>query len=136
MIRTGLFSQSHLSTLKAAVDAYARRHAVTAENIANVQTTGYKAKRLKFEELLANQGPSIEGYRTNPAHLPIGRRDPRDVQPEQVDRVTDYDNGVNDVNIDQEMAELATNDLSYRLATRLLSMRYGMLATAITGRSR
>ena len=131
-----MFAQSHLSTLKAAVDAYARRHAVTAENIANVQTAGYKAKRLKFEELLAGEGPSIEGYRTDPAHLPIGRRDPQDVQPLQADRNTGYDNGTNDVDIDQEMAELATNDLSYRLATRLLSMRYGMLQTAITGRSR
>ena len=136
MIRTGLFAQSHLATLKTAVDAYARRHAVTAENIANVETSGYKAKRLKFEELLAGQGPSIEGYRTDPAHLPIGRRDIEDVAPQQVDRRTGYDNGINDVDIDQEMAELATNDLSYRLATRLLSMRYGMLQTAITGRSR
>ncbi len=109
---------------------------MTAENIANVETAGYKAKRLKFEELLANEGPSIEGYRTDPAHLAIGRRDASDVAPEQVDRRTDYDNGVNDVDIDQEMAELATNDLSYRLATRLLSMRYGMLQSAITGRNR
>jgi hypothetical protein len=32
------------------------------------------------------------------------------------------------------MADLATTDLSYRLATRLLSMRYNTLRGAIKGR--
>ncbi|MBE0565571.1 MAG: flagellar basal body rod protein FlgB [Krumholzibacteria bacterium] len=136
MIRTGLFEKNHLLTLKAAVEAYARRHEVTAQNIANVETEGYRARRLKFEELLAGSGPSIEGYRTDPDHFAIGRRGAPDVQPEAVRRGTGYDNGTNDVDIDQEMAELATNDLSYRLATRLLSGSYSRLQTAITGRIR
>lgn len=136
MIRTGLFEKNHLTTLKAAVDAYARRHEVTAQNIANVETEGFRARRLKFEELLAGSGPSIEGYRTDPDHFAIGRRGALDVQPEAVRRDTGYDNGTNDVDIDQEMAELATNDLSYRLATRLLSGSYSRLQTAITGRIR
>ncbi len=136
MIRTGLFEQNHLTTLKAAVEAYARRHEVTAQNIANVETDGYRARRLKFEELLAGAGPTIEGYRTDPDHIAIGRRGIADTQPESALRRTGYDNGINDVDIDQEMAELATNDLSYRLATRLLSQRYSMLQTAITGRVR
>lgn len=136
MIRTGLFEHKHLTTLKAAVDAYARRHEVTAQNIANVETAGYRARRLKFEELLAGRGPSIEGYRTDPDHFPIGRRGADEVRPEAVRRDTGYDNGTNDVDIDQEMAELATNDLSYRLATRLLSGSYNRMQTAITGRVR
>ncbi|HPF71155.1 MAG TPA: flagellar basal body rod protein FlgB [Candidatus Krumholzibacteria bacterium] len=136
MIRTGLFDQNHLASLKSAVQAYAQRHEVTAQNIANVETAGYKAQKVKFEELLAGSGPHIEGYRTDGDHLAIGRRSPLDVRPESAARNNGYDNGVNDVNIDQEMADLATNDLSYRLATRLLSMRYGMLQTAITGRVR
>ena len=136
MIKTGIFAQNHLTTLKAAVEAYARRHELTAQNVANVETEGYKARRLKFEELLAGAGPSVEGYRTDPDHFVIGRQGAGDVRPESTARDTGYDNGTNDVNIDQEMAELATNDLSYRLATRLLSMRYGMLQTAITGRVR
>jgi flagellar basal body rod protein FlgB len=38
------------------------------------------------------------------------------------------------VDIDTEMTTLATNDLSYRMATRLLSMRYSLLRGAIKGR--
>lgn len=136
MLRTGIFDRSHLVTLKKAVDAYARRHRVTAQNIANVETRGYRAQKLRFEELLRADGPHIEGYRTHPDHLPIGRRGIGDVEPATADLRTDYDNGVNNVDIDAQMAELATNDLSYRLATRLLSARYSTLRSAITGRTR
>ncbi len=136
MIRTGIFQQSHLTSLKKAIDAYAQRHQVTAQNIANVETAGYRARELRFEELLTNAGSSIEGYRTHPKHIAIGRRGIGDVQPEMRESRTRYDNGVNDVDIDTEMANLATNDLSYRLATRLLSGRYSVLRGAIKGQIR
>lgn len=136
MIRTGIFDKSHLMTLKQAVDAYARRHQVTAQNIANVETSGYRSRKLRFEDLLAKAGPGIEGYRTHERHIPIGRRGVADVTPEVIDARTGYDNGVNDVDIDAEMANLATNDLSYRLATRLLSQRYSVLRGAIKGQIR
>ncbi|RKZ17436.1 flagellar basal body rod protein FlgB [bacterium] len=136
MLKTGLFDRSHLTTLKKAVDAYAQRHQVTAQNIANVETSGYRARELKFEDLLTGAGASIEGYRTHPNHFPIGRQGLGNVNPRTVDADTGYDNGVNDVDIDAEMANLATNDLSYRLATRLLSQRYSVLRSAIKGQTR
>ena len=85
MIKTGIFAQNHLTTLKAAVEAYARRHELTAQNVANVETEGYKARRLKFEELLAGTGPSVEGFRTDPDHFAIGRQGAADVQPDADD---------------------------------------------------
>jgi flagellar basal-body rod protein FlgB len=135
MIRTGLFDKSHLQTLKKAVDVYARRHQVTAQNISNVQTEGYRSQRLKFEELLGDEQMKMRGYRTHANHLPIGAQGPQDVTPETVDSGSDFDNGVNNVDIDAEMTDLATTDLSYRMATRLLSQRYNMLRAAIKGRS-
>lgn len=134
MIRNELFSQAHLSALKKAVDVYARRHTVTARNIANVQTPGYRAEKVKFEELLDRNSMSISGTTTDPRHIPIGTRDPMDVSEEVVEADEGFDNGTNDVDIDNEMTNLATTDLSYRMATRLLSMRYNMLSSAIKGR--
>ncbi len=134
MIRNDLFSQAHLSALKKAVDVYARRHTVTARNIANVQTPGYRAEKVKFEELLDRNSMSITGTTTDPRHIPIGVRDPMDVTEEVVEANEGFDNGINDVDIDNEMTNLATTDLSYRMATRLLSMRYNMLSSAIKGR--
>ena len=134
MIKTGLFDKSHLTTLKKAVDVYARRHQVTAQNIANVETPGYRTQELKFEEMLAGARGRLRGQRTHASHLPVGGGRLHETDPERQDLPTNYDNGVNNVDIDREMTTLATNDLSYRLATRLLSMRYNVLRGAIKGR--
>lgn len=134
MIKTGLFNQTHLAALKKAVDVYAHRHQVTARNIANVETPGYRSEKVKFEELLNRNGATISGTVDQPGHIPINPQSPFNVQDEVVETESDFDNGVNNVDIDNEMTSLATTDLSYRMATRLLSMRYNMLSSAIKGR--
>jgi len=134
MIKTGLFDQSHLATLKKAVGVYAQRHSVTSQNIANVETSGYRAQELKFEEMLDGASNKLHGYRTHEGHLPIGRNEVGQAEAKTQESDSFFDNGVNNVDIDHEMTTLATNDLSYRLATRLLSMRYTMLRGAIKGR--
>ena len=135
MIKTGIFAKAHLDNLKKAVDVYARRHQVTAQNISNVETQGYRAQKLKFEELLGSEQMRLRGTTTHRNHLPIGQVGLEATQEMAVDAETDFDNGVNNVDIDSEMTALATNDLSYRMATRLLSARYNMLRSAIRGRS-
>lgn len=134
MIRTGFFNNAHIDMLKKALDVYAKRHEVTVQNVANVETGGYRAQKVKFEEMLSSEQMRLRGYTTHPDHMPIGARNPGEMQEEIEDARTDFDNGVNNVDIDGEMTTLATNDLSYRLATRLLSGRYNTLRGAIRGR--
>ena len=136
MIKTGLFDQNHLSTLKKAVEVYARRHEVTAQNISNVETQGYRSQRYKFEEMLEGAGKSLQGRQTHSNHIALGTSNLSGTQGETVEADSYFDNGVNNVDIDKEMTTLATNDLSYRLATRLLSMRYTILRGAIKGQIR
>ncbi len=136
MIKTGLFDKDHLAVLKKAVDVYSRRHQVTARNISNVETPGFRAQRVKFEELLSHEQMRLRGYRTHQNHLPLGGQDLGSARDEIVDTDSGFDNGVNNVDIDNEMTNLATNDLSYRMATRLLSMRYSVLRGAIKGQVR
>ncbi len=136
MIKTGLLDNSHLNNLKKAVNVYAKRHQVTAQNISNVQTSGYRAQELKFEDLVNNASQRLKGNTTHSGHMSLGRRGLENASPEQAETESNFDNGVNNVDIDQEMTELATNDLSYRLATRLLSMRYSTLRGAIKGQVR
>lgn len=136
MIKTGLFDKSHLAVLKKAVDVYSRRHQVTARNISNVETSGFRAQRVKFEDLLSSEQMRLKGYQTHRNHLPVGGQALGSARDEIVDMDSDFDNGVNNVDIDNEMTTLATNDLSYRMATRLLSMRYSVLRGAIKGQIR
>ena len=76
----------------------------------------------------------LGGTGTDPNHMAIGASEPGEVDESIEDARTDFDNGVNNVDIDSEMTSLATNDLTYRLATRLLSGRYNTLRGAIRGR--
>ena len=133
MIKTGLFNKAHLDDLKKAVDVYAHRQQITAQNISNVETQGYRAQKLKFEELLNTEQMQLRGTTTHRNHMPIGIQGLGATQDQVIDADTDFDNGVNNVDIDAEMTNLATNDLSYRMATRLLSARYNMLRSAIRG---
>ena len=134
MIKTGLLNNDNLSTLKKAVGVYAKRHQVTAENISNVETRGYRTKELKFEDLVNSASHRLRGQKTHEGHLSLGRRDVGSTQAEMIETDSNFDNGVNNVDIDEQMTDLATTDLSYRLATRLLSMKYAGLKKAITGR--
>ena len=137
MISNSIFDTAHLDHLKTALDAYSGRQKVVADNIANVETQGYKAREYRFEDLLRKaQGNRLRGVRTDADHLPIGRRDISETRGEAAFQDSGHDNGVNDVNIDAEMTELATTELSYRLATRVLSMKYNQLREAVSGRVR
>ena len=134
MIKTGFFKNDHLDMLKKALDVYAKRHEVTVQNVANVETGGYREQKVKFEEMLSSEQMRLRGYATHPDHMRIGASNAAEMQEEVVDAGTDFDNGINNVDIDGEMTNLATNDLSYRLATRLLSGRDNTLRGAIRGR--
>jgi len=135
MIARGIFEASHLGDLKKALDVYARRHRVVSDNIANVESAGYAAREYRFEEYLAGARFRLQGARTQPGHLALGRRELADTEGEVRTTANEFDNGINNVDIDKEMTDLATNDLSYRLATRLLSMKYQTLRSAIRGRA-
>lgn len=136
MINRSIFQQAHLGSIKNALTAYARRQRVTAENIANVETDGYKAQKYRFEDMLQKAGSNtIQLRTTRPGHI-TNNSSPYHTAGEVAEQELGFDNGVNDVNIDQEMTTLATNELSYRLATRLLSMKYSVLREAVSGRIR
>jgi flagellar basal-body rod protein FlgB len=136
MVNATLFSHAHLAELKKALTVYSRRHRIIADNIANVETPGYRAQELRFEEYLRTAGNQLHGGQTHPGHLRIGGGSLSETQGKVLPRLDDYDNGLNNVDVDREMSDLVTNDLAYRLATRLLSMKYNLLRGAITGRVR
>ena len=50
MIARSIFATAHLGDLKQALDVYSSRHRVVADNIANVETEGYRARELRFED--------------------------------------------------------------------------------------
>lgn len=125
--------------LRKGLDAYALRQKVQSANIANTETPGYQSRKVDFEEALTSaidrKGSAM--MRTNSNHVPLhgGLRNLERVTPEV--RLSDAPNlnGINNVDIDMEMSEMATNQIMFSMASKLLANRYRMLKSAILGRS-
>jgi flagellar basal-body rod protein FlgB len=121
--------------LKRSLDAYSLRQRVIAENIANAETPGFKARQVEFETLLREAGEvSMRMRNSGPAHQ--SKSEAQSVQAlvhDKSDRA--MDNGINNVSIDMEMAALAETNLNHKLSTRALTLRYQLLRNSVRGRS-
>lgn len=135
-----LFDGTKIPVLNRALDAYALRQRVIAENLANIATPGYKTRSVKFEEELSGalQTGVIPGMTTDPRHMPIGAETAGATTPtvqtspvgEQTDALA---SGVNNVDLDQEMAELAKTQLRFRFAARLIGDTFRGIQKSIRG---
>jgi len=116
--------------LKKSLDAYSARNNAIAENIANVETKGYRPYKVDFEKELqrAMYRSAPVGLKSDSRHMTIGG-DVLDIQP-KISTQNDI------VNMEQEMAELAKNQIRFEFAIRKLSGAYESIRSAIRGHSR
>ena len=138
MIDRILFGGTSLNVLKRALGVYSDRAKVHARNVANAETPGYRSQEIRFEDdlrLALRTHGEHQLARTHETHLgpqsqwPEGRlsaRNPISVW---------NSNGINDVDIDREMADVAHNTLRYTVAAELVSRAYQGMREAIRGRS-
>ncbi len=106
---------SNIRLLEKGLNATWLRNTVIANNIANVDTPGYKSSRVEFESILESklQEGALNGKTTNPKHISINTSI-EDANPivEKNKNTTMRMDG-NNVDIDVEMAELARNSIKY-----------------------
>jgi flagellar basal-body rod protein FlgB len=123
--------------VRASLDASAMRLKAISNNIANVNTPGYKRIEVDFEsELRKALNPQVlQGARTDNGHMNIGRPDLGTIQP-QAYRPNDptLPGQVNNVDIDMEMAKLAENQILFQAGVKFLSERSAVLRSAISGK--
>ncbi len=138
MLLRGLFEHTKIPLLSKSLRASAIRQRVIANNIANVNTRGYRRLDVHFEEEMqkALRKRGVAGETTNPRHMPVGRRRAEEVEPE-VFRPNDPTDpsGVNNVNIEYELAQLAKNQMLYITAAKIAAKNFAKLKTAIRGHS-
>ncbi len=129
-----LFGSRTVDLLKRSLDAYSLRQRVIAENIANAETPDYKAKQVEFEKLLEEAGESSNRMKSSQDGHQL-KAEPTKVL-SQVHENSDraMDNGINNVSVDMEMAALAEANLSHKLSTRALALRYQLMRGAIRGK--
>lgn len=140
MISNFLFSNTKLNVIKNSMDASMMRHAALSNNISNVNTPGYKKQEVKFEEELsrAMDQNAFTGRRTHPLHVQIGGGTAAEsVTPRTITiGQTSMRNDGNNVDIDEEMANLSKNTINYRALTTALEGELTKISTTITKAAR
>jgi flagellar basal-body rod protein FlgB len=129
-------SENTYSLLKRSLDASAERGRVIAHNIANVNTKGYKALKVKFEEKLQEtlQGNSVNLIATHENHI-------KDSSSEtSYEIVKDNSSSMkldgNNVDIDNEMTNLSANNIMYNALISQANSRLSMRRYIISGGSK
>lgn len=132
MIQSNAFS--YINVLDKAADASWIRENAIANNVANVDTPGYKRQDVQFQDILERQLKSTKYDSLQDAvnNVPLNQLESR--------VYTDYASysyrlDGNNVDIDTENVELASEQLRYQTLTTTMSSEFTRLKTAMTSPS-
>jgi flagellar basal-body rod protein FlgB len=127
---------STINALKQALNTGSAQITAIANNMANVNTPGYKRKDVSFESTLDdaqnNNLQVVTLKKTDPRHM-----DTDDSPPPSVNYVTDTSGSMradgNNVDIDAESSRLAAASIYYQGAAQLMQNQFSGLKYVITG---
>ncbi|HUU45407.1 MAG TPA: flagellar basal body rod protein FlgB [Acidobacteriota bacterium] len=131
-IQRVIFDQTAIPRLERALDLTAARHKLLTQNVANAETPGYVRKDIDFaSELRASMGSaSSTGVRTTrPGHMTGQSR----VHACKVIKERPAQGEATSVELDQEMARMAENQLEYNISAHLARGKFETLKLAIRG---
>ncbi|WP_026421626.1 flagellar basal body rod protein FlgB [Actinokineospora inagensis] len=114
-----MFDDLTTKAVRASLDGLAMRQRVQANNIANIETPGFKAKRVDFETALSqaiSSGDGASDVRATISTSPLAARQDG-----------------NNVNIDEETLGSTETGLRYQLMLRAMDDRYGLVSTVLKG---
>ena len=124
-----------LQVLARALEAASLRQEAIAQNLANVDTPGYKAIDVSFEDQLKTalaRTDALPMRVTHPKHMagPSSAIAAQPVLVRKTGTVSRADG--NNVDPEAEMSALAENQLTYSALTRLVSDKYNLLKYTIS----
>jgi flagellar basal-body rod protein FlgB len=117
MSKTGI-----IDLLESGIKAETLRQKAISNNVANLQTPGYRRLGVKFEQMLAKAIESGDAENVNLDEIKAELYQPKNtaVSP----------NG-NDVNLETEVGDMVKNTIRYTAFIRLLNKKYAQIDTAI-----
>jgi flagellar basal-body rod protein FlgB len=130
-----IFDSAPINLLEKALEGSSLRHKVITNNIANVNTPGYKKMELSFENELAMaaglEEAQAEMARTHSKHM-LPRNASYQPQIRTVNNTSLRTDG-NNVDIDAEMAAMTKNNIFYNTVAQRIGSYYTNIKTAIKG---
>ncbi|WP_421901126.1 flagellar basal body rod protein FlgB [Maridesulfovibrio sp.] len=134
----GLFG-SHIELTGKVLDLRLQRQNLVSSNLANVNTPGYKEKRLEFEEDLQKaMGLDAKGKmtRTSKMHIPTAF----DSNKFEGDVISNFEprviHGENRVDMDKEMVAMAKNTLYYNALSQVIGKNFQGMSKIIQSGAR
>jgi flagellar basal-body rod protein FlgB len=118
-----------------ALKLQSKRTEVIADNLANSDTPGYKARDIDFRAAMASAGSAdapVKLATTNPGHMTIDPNSDASANLKYRNPLAPSLDG-NTVDAQQEQAAFADNTVRYQATLSFLSARFKGLMTAITG---
>ena len=138
MLENIIFKNTNIPTLLKSLDATMLRARTIANNVANVNTPGYQRLEVSFEDELRRSldDNRLKGARTQSGHMALGGKEISSITP-QVERPIDptLPAGVNNVDIDTEMAKMAENQIMYNFSSKMLISSLRKINSAIQAKS-
>ena len=117
------------SYLQAALSGLAARQRTIANNVANIDTPGFKASEVRFEDALKS---AIS--RTKPGSTPNQSALNAAASRTSINDVTSTRSDGNNVDIDREMEMLGEANLTYSALTQVLATRISIMRSVVSGR--
>ena len=124
-----------MDVIQKGLSASWKRNAIIRNNIANVETPGFKASYLEFESLFkrAVEESGFAGTRTHPKHIEIGTSSLDNLQPMILQsRDLSMRKDGNNVDIESENVRLAQNSIFYNTLMEKLNSEIRRLRMAIS----
>ena len=127
-----LFSNT-VTALEKGLDYSSLKQKVISQNIANEATPGYKAKDVSFKQSLQEAvDQSFSAKRTDGRHFAFKGKPL--LQPGIITKKdVSFNNNGNSVDMDNEMADLATNQIYYNALIERMSGKFSSLQNVIRG---
>ncbi|MGF7533203.1 flagellar basal body rod protein FlgB [Bacillus mexicanus] len=104
---------------------------VITNNIANIDTPNYKAKKVSFQNSLEQESSRFEATKTDYRHIDFSDGDSNYSIVKS--RNTSYQQNGNNVDVDKEMTELAQNQINYQALVERMNGKFNSLKTVLTG---
>lgn len=119
-----------IKLLEKFIDYCSVKNKVISKNIANIGTENYKREDVSFQEMLDTKMNQLRT--TNKKHisfLPVSENQFQVYKDKGMENVS----GINNVDIDKEMSELASNALLFRFSSKKIADYYRGLQNVIKG---
>jgi len=109
-----------LNMIEVGIRAENLKQKAIANNVANLETPGYRRMDVEFKELLAK---ALESG----GEVDLSKVDPKLYQPEN----TPVKSNGNDVSFEQEVGDMVKNTLRHKTFVRLLQKKYAQMELAM-----